>query len=220
EALSLIDYEKPDPAGQILRWIRRRVDTPAEKRETLRQEARRLAEFTLWVHFLPFYQQAYQVALAKSQARLWHRLAPLPSPERRSFIWHRAFFLPNLPEPLRPLRILAYNLWWSWNPEAQQLFRTIDPEAWEAYENPVWLLNHTSSQRWMALSQEEDFLRQLRQVLQRFQSYMAQPSAPDKPKVAYLCMEYGLAKCLPFYSGGLGVLAGDYLKEASDQGYP
>lgn len=221
EALSLVDYERPDPPGQILRWLKRRIETPQPERERLRQEALKLAERTTWTHFLPFYLQAYQVALTKAQARLWHKLTPPSSaPERRTFKWHRAFFLPNLPHSLRPLSHLAYNLWWSWNPDAQQLFRYINPEAWERYENPVWLLNHTPSQRWESLSQDEEFLRMLRQTLQRFQSYMAQPSQSDKPTVAYLCMEYGIAKCLPFYSGGLGVLAGDYLKEASDQRYP
>ncbi|MCS7153521.1 MAG: alpha-glucan family phosphorylase [Bacteroidia bacterium] len=220
EALTLIDYDKPDPAGQILRWIYRQLSLPATEREYLRQEAFRLAERTLWLHFLPFYQQAYQVALTKSQARLWYRLAPPPAPEKKAFTWHRAFFLPNLPQPLQALRPLAYNLWWSWNTEAQQLFRYIAPEAWERYENPVWILNHTPSQRWASLLEDEEFLRQLKHTVQRFESYMAQPLAEDKPRVAYLCMEYGIAKCLPFYSGGLGVLAGDYLKEASDQGYP
>lgn len=220
EALSLIDYERPDPAGQILHWLRRRIETPKDIQERLKLDALRLAERTTWLHFLPFYQQAYQIALTKAQTRQWHRLTPPPSTEKRRFTWHRAFFLPTLPEALRPLSTLAYNLWWSWNPDAQQLFRTINPEAWEKYENPVWLLNHTPAQRWEALKQDEEFLRLLRQTAQRFQNYMTQPTLSDKPTIAYLCMEYGIAKCLPFYSGGLGVLAGDYLKEASDQRYP
>ncbi|MCS6895315.1 MAG: alpha-glucan family phosphorylase [Bacteroidia bacterium] len=220
EALSLIDYDQASPEEQILFWLRRRLETPKEQQVSLRREALLLAERTTWSYFLPFYQQAYQIAIAKTQARLWYRLAPPPSAEKKTFIWHRAFFLPTLPEELKPLHTLAYNLWWSWNPDAQNLFRLINPEAWEKYENPVWLLNHTPSHRWETLSREEDFLKQLRQIHQRFQNYMSQPLSPDKPAVAYLCMEYGITKCLPFYSGGLGVLAGDYLKEASDQGYP
>ncbi|MEN3040600.1 MAG: alpha-glucan family phosphorylase [Bacteroidia bacterium] len=219
-ALWLIDYTQPAPERQILRWLYQQLEMPEDQRLSLRREAIHLAEKTSWSYFMPFYQQAYQIAVAKTQARLWHRLTVFPSTQEKTFIWHRAFFLPTLPEVLRPLHAIAYNLWWSWNPEAQQLFRTINPEAWERYENPVWLLNHTPNQRWEALTQDEDFLKQLKQVYQRFQTYMAQPFSPAKPIVAYLCMEYGIAKCLPFYSGGLGVLAGDYLKEASDQGYP
>ncbi|MCS7296789.1 MAG: alpha-glucan family phosphorylase [Bacteroidia bacterium] len=221
EALSLIDYEAADPPGQILDWLYRRLNTGVKEKSRLHTEALRLSERTRWSHFLPFYRQAYQVALTKAQARLWYRYTPPPPPtEKRTFIWHRAFFLPLLPEAIRPLTSLAYNLWWSWNPDAQHLFHFIYPEAWENSENPVWILNHTPNHRWEALSRDEEFLRLFGQVLHQFQSYMAQPLQSDKPKVAYLCMEYGLAKCLPFYSGGLGVLAGDYLKEASDNGYP
>ncbi|MEN2992076.1 MAG: alpha-glucan family phosphorylase [Bacteroidia bacterium] len=220
EALTLIDYGQPDVPRQILNWLYRQLQISPSQRPALRQEAQRLAEFTRWIHFLPFYQRAYQLAQTKAQARLWQRLTPLQTTEKKTFIWHRAFFLPSLPEELKPLRSLAYNLWWSWNADAQQLFRLIDLPNWERYENPVWLLNHTPQRRWQELVQDEEFLRLFRQVLQRFQTYMAAPLKAHRPRVAYLCLEYGLAKCLPFYAGGLGVLAGDYLKEASDQGYP
>ncbi|RMF46166.1 MAG: alpha-glucan family phosphorylase, partial [Bacteroidetes bacterium] len=73
---------------------------------------------------------------------------------------------------------------------------------------------------WQRLSQDESFLQEMQQVYQRFERYMAQPLREDVPSIAYLCMEYGLSRCLPFYAGGLGVLAGDYLKEASDAAYP
>ncbi|MCX7605880.1 MAG: alpha-glucan family phosphorylase [Bacteroidia bacterium] len=220
EALSLIDYTAPDPPGQILTWLYRRLRSSLAQKELLRQEALRLSEKTRWHHFLPFYQQAYQIARTKAQARLWYRLTPPTPTEKRSFQWHRAFFLPALPDLLRPLRHLAYNLWWTWNPDAQHLFASLSPSDWELHENPVWLLNHLPTHQWKLLSENEEFLRSLRQVSQRFQTYMAQPLRTDVPRVAYLCMEYGLTRCLPFYSGGLGVLAGDYLKEASDQGYP
>ncbi len=220
EALGLIDYHQPDPAGQILRWMYRHLGRSEAEREQLRAEALALANPTCWYHFLASYQRAYEVAHTKVQARLWYRLPGRQPTAEEPFRWHRAFFLPALPETLRPLRSLAYNLWWSWNPDAQALFAAINPQAWEKHENPVRLLNRLSSQQARALSTDEDFLRQLRQVLQRFQSYMGQSMRSDVPRVAYLCMEYGLSRCLPFYSGGLGVLAGDFLKEASDQRYP
>lgn len=220
EALTLIDPLEPTAAGFIHRWLHRLLGyTPAE-RATLPQQALRLGEKTRWHHFLPFYGQAYELARLKAHNRLWHRQPLPPSETPKPFVWHRAFFSPNLPEALRPLRTLAYNLWWSWTPEVQQLFAAIDPEGWEAHENPVWLLNRLSAQTLQRLLSDENYLQRLGQTFQRFQAYMAQPLRSDGPRVAYICMEYGLTKCLPFYSGGLGVLAGDYLKEASDQGYP
>ncbi|MCS7189273.1 MAG: alpha-glucan family phosphorylase [Bacteroidia bacterium] len=220
EALSLVDYAAPDPVGQITSWLYRRLRTPESQKLALREASLQLAERTRWRHFLHFYLQAYQVAHIKAQARLWYRLPSTLTPQAEPFQWHRCFFFPTLPEILHPLHELAYNLWWSWNADAQQLFSMIDPEQWQLYENPIWLLNRLSTQRAKALSENEEFTQLLHQVSQRFQSYMAQPLRTDVPRVAYLCMEYGFTTSLPFYSGGLGVLAGDYLKEASDQGYP
>jgi len=220
ESLFLVDYEKPDPAGQLLSWLYRRVRANPAARQKLRSEARHLAQATRWVRFLPFYEQAYEVARAKARARLSYRKPPPSPPSATSLVWHRAFFTPVLPEPLQPLRALAYNLWWTWHPEAQALFAQIAPTAWETHQNPVWLLNHLPSSTWEALSQDSTFLAHLQEVYQRFQTYLQAPPQADRPTVAYLCMEFGLARCLPFYAGGLGVLAGDYLKEASDAGYP
>ena len=123
----------------------------------------------------------------------------------------------NLPENLHKLQEIAYNLWWVWNSEAKNLFRYIDSEAWKkAQSNPVVLLNILSYDRLVELSKDKKFMKQLDAVYAEFRAYMDEPKDASKPSVAYYSMEYGLSHVLKIYSGGLGVLAGDYLKEASD----
>ena len=123
----------------------------------------------------------------------------------------------NLPKNLSKLQEIANNLWWVWNSEAKNLFRKIDIDAWhQAQSNPVVLLNTISYDRMLELSKDKAFMKELDAVYAEFRAYMDEPKDPKKPSVAYYSMEYGLTQVLKIYSGGLGVLAGDYLKEASD----
>ena len=123
----------------------------------------------------------------------------------------------NLPKNLSKLQEIANNLWWVWNSEAKNIFRKIDLDAWhQAQSNPVVLLNTISYDRMLELSKDEAFMKELDAVYADFRAYMDEPKDPKKPSVAYYSMEYGLTQVLKIYSGGLGVLAGDYLKEASD----
>ena len=123
----------------------------------------------------------------------------------------------NLPKNLSKLQEIANNLWWVWNSEAKNLFRKIDLDAWhQAQSNPVVLLNTISYDRMLELSKDKTFMKELDAVYAEFRAYMDEPKDPKKPSVAYYSMEYGLTQVLKIYSGGLGVLAGDYLKEASD----
>ena len=123
----------------------------------------------------------------------------------------------NLPKNLSKLQEIANNLWWVWNSEAKNLFRKIDIDAWhQAQSNPVVLLNTISYDRMLELSKDNAFMKELDAVYADFRAYMDEPKDPKKPSVAYYSMEYGLTQVLKIYSGGLGVLAGDYLKEASD----
>jgi starch phosphorylase len=137
--------------------------------------------------------------------------------------------VPSLPPALAALRELAYNLWWAWNPEAIELFRRLDREAWEkSGHNPVLMLGMVDQARLESAARDDAFLAQMERVSLDLQRYMAATTAwyhknhgpaPD-PFIAYFCLEYGLSECLPIYSGGMGVLAGDYLKSASDLGMP
>jgi len=123
----------------------------------------------------------------------------------------------TLPAELSKLQEIAYNLWWSWNGDAKDLFRYIDIDAWHrAGSNPIVLLNTISYDRMVELSKDEKFMKQLNETYTEFRAYMDAPKDKKKPTIAYFSMEYGLTHILKIYSGGLGILAGDYIKEASD----
>ncbi|HLO87903.1 MAG TPA: alpha-glucan family phosphorylase [Nostocaceae cyanobacterium] len=135
---------------------------------------------------------------------------------------------PSLPTRLEPLRQLAYNLHWDWNVETKDLFRRLDPDLWESSRhNPVLMLGTISQGRLLEVVEDEGFLaqmdraaRQLADYLQERTWYQKQRSQKPKECFAYFSAEFGLVDCLPVYSGGLGVLAGDHLKSASDLGLP
>lgn len=131
--------------------------------------------------------------------------------------WKEMNVKSNLPESLSKLEEIAQNLWWVWNSDAKNMFRTIDADAWkEAHSNPIQLLNILSYEKLVALGNDKDFVKKLNGIYDRFKEYINTPLRADRPSVAYFSMEYGLTEVLKIYSGGLGVLAGDYLKEASD----
>ncbi|UCD28188.1 MAG: alpha-glucan family phosphorylase, partial [Planctomycetota bacterium] len=136
--------------------------------------------------------------------------------------------LPALPDTLKPLRDLAYNLWWTWNPEAIELFRRLDVDLWrELKHSPVGMLAHLRQERLDRLARDPAYVASLSRVLDSLQAYLKRPSWFDEHycneptgSIAYFSAEFGLHECLPIYSGGLGVLAGDQLKSASDLGLP
>ncbi|MDD4992709.1 MAG: alpha-glucan family phosphorylase [Paludibacter sp.] len=123
----------------------------------------------------------------------------------------------NLPESLNKLEEIAQNIWWVWDSNAKNMFRKIDREAWiEAGSNPVQLLNILSYEKLVEMGNDAEFVKKLDAVYADFKEYMSAPKNTVNPSIAYFSMEYGLTEVLKIYSGGLGVLAGDYLKEASD----
>ena len=132
-------------------------------------------------------------------------------------IWHDATVVAELPSKLKPLDILSKNLWWVWNSEAKTLFHDIDPDLWRnTGENPVRMLQRIKSERLSEIMKDEAMMARIKNVYEDFKEYMKVPMRKDVPSVSYFSMEYGLCNCLKIYSGGLGVLAGDYIKEASD----
>jgi glycogen phosphorylase len=131
--------------------------------------------------------------------------------------WRELNVKSNLPENLSKLEEIASNLWWVWDSEAKNMFRNIDKQAWiEATSNPVKLLNNFPLKQLNELGTNQEFTAKLNSIYDRFQAYLNTDFDKSKPSVAYFSMEYGLTEILKIYSGGLGVLAGDYLKEASD----
>ena len=131
--------------------------------------------------------------------------------------WKEVTVKSRIPEELEKLSEIARNIWWAWNFEATELFRDLDPELWkECGQNPVLLLERMSYEKLEALAKDKVILRRMNEVYTKFRDYMDVKPDEQRPSVAYFSMEYGLSSVLKIYSGGLGVLAGDYLKEASD----
>ena len=131
--------------------------------------------------------------------------------------WKEVTVKSRVPAELEKLSELARNIWWAWNYEATELFRDLDPTLWkEAGQNPVLLLERMSYEKLEALSKDKVILKRMNDVYAKFRDYMDVKPDDKRPSVTYFSMEYGLNHVLKIYSGGLGVLAGDYLKEASD----
>jgi starch phosphorylase len=135
---------------------------------------------------------------------------------------------PDLPEPLEPLLKLAHNLWWVWQPDAVELFRRLDRKLWEeVYHNPVKMLGAIDQSKLAAAAKDDGYLAHMHRVYEDFQKHLTEKgwfneAHPDKAnmQVAYFSAEFGLHESLPIYSGGLGILAGDHLKSASELGIP
>ena len=197
---------------------------------TAREGAYQLSKLALWKNLIVYYRKAFTVALEKTAQRshlFQHKqrvesivsYQEFQSPEVSLPVWRKIYVESQLPESLTPLNAIAKNLWWTWHEEAEELFEMIDPELWEQYgHNPIQLISSLNYTQIRRLEKNKSFLDKLNDVNAKFLAYMSSPIVHD-PQVAYLCMEYGLDTNLKIYSGGLGILAGDYLKEASDQGY-
>ncbi|WP_027444911.1 alpha-glucan family phosphorylase [Segatella baroniae] len=131
--------------------------------------------------------------------------------------WKELSIKSRLPEQLQCLDELAHNMWWAWNYEARNLFKSLDEKLYEEVgHNPVMLLERLSYDRKEAVVKDKALMKKVNDVYAKFRAYMDVKPDATRPSVAYFCMEYGLNQALKIYSGGLGMLAGDYLKEASD----
>ena len=131
--------------------------------------------------------------------------------------WKDVTVKSRIPAELKKLEEMARNIWWAWNNEATDLFQDLDPALWkEAGQNPVVLLERLSYDKLEALAADKAILARIDKVYAQFRAYMDVKPDANRPSVAYFCMEYGLTHVLKIYSGGLGILAGDYMKEASD----
>ena len=131
--------------------------------------------------------------------------------------WQSVMVTRHLPAEINGLERLSKNLWWCWNEDAKALFKLIDEDVWHrSGHNPMDVLDTVSLKHFKALAQDKEFLKAYNKVMQEFDNYMALKADRKDPSIAYFCMEYGLDASLRIYSGGLGILAGDYLKETSD----
>ena len=131
--------------------------------------------------------------------------------------WRAVSAKSNIPAELEKLNELAHNMWWAWNHDVRSLFTSLDPKLYaECGQNPVLLLERLSHERMEELAKDKAIVKKMNDVYSQFRQYMDVEPDKNRASVAYLCMEYGLNQVLKIYSGGLGILAGDYIKEASD----
>ncbi|MFI3268544.1 MAG: alpha-glucan family phosphorylase, partial [Rikenellaceae bacterium] len=202
----------------------------AKEWKEISNEAIELSKQSLWKNLYSYYLEAYDMAIAKKNIRIMSTKFNDGgnNSEQATFIkqqlsqsspnWRRVMIERILPERLQPLEELSRNLWWSWTLDARQLFETIDPALWDEVErNPIAMLDNLSSERLKEIEKDEAFLASMDKIYAEFCNYMSKKENRGGDKIAYFSMEYGLHSSLKIYSGGLGILAGDYLKEASDK---
>ncbi|MBO4603306.1 MAG: alpha-glucan family phosphorylase [Salinivirgaceae bacterium] len=201
---------------------------PKARREQLRQKASAQAKEVSWDNLFHFYSDIYKKALGISLKRddihitnSNNNLNIRQKSMNNEPIWKKMVIHSDLPERLKNLDNIANNLWWCWNYDAIEMFKYIDPELWKKCEkNPIALLKVVSNKRLAELEKDNSFLASFDKVSRKFADYMNEPARTDRPLVGYFSMEYGLTDNLKIFSGGLGILAGDYLKEASDSNMP
>ena len=197
-----------------------------EEISAAREKAHAVSRIALWDNLVKHYFDAYEHALVLSserrdEPREFLRFIETPGlPVRKPHqvpVWKDIYVQSDVPEKLASLKDMANNLWWSWNSEAESLFKRMDPSLWEdVHHNPKLLLEKIDYKRLLVLEDDDDFVTELKKVNELFKTYKDRPDDPNLPSVAYFSMEFGIHPCLKIYSGGLGILAGDYLKEASD----
>ncbi|MCF6405335.1 alpha-glucan family phosphorylase [Chitinophaga filiformis] len=189
----------------------------------MRSNARELSLRFTWEKLIGKYYEAYSFALHKSwQREGLFRDKPQVLPAGASVVlsqqpvWREINITPSFPPGLEALRQLSQNVWWSWMPAARELFRSIDPQLWsDCHEDAIRMLSYLNYEKLDALTTNRDFIQRLHVLEEQLDIYNHLPMEPG-PSVAYFCMEYALLPAFRIYSGGLGVLAGDFLKTASD----
>jgi phosphorylase/glycogen(starch) synthase len=193
--------------------------------EALRKCAKNAASKALWKNLIFEYLEAYNIAFQKIKERhdiilqkpVIRKITETAVLEVQEPVWRKIEVQTILPEKFKCLDKFALNLWWSWNPKAAKMFKYISPELWKKSEyNPVVFLDSISSERLSELENDTCFLKMYEEVCNDFKAYMKEAENKKPPKIAYFSMEFGLIDCVKIFSGGLGILAGDYLKEASD----
>ncbi len=194
-----------------------------EEYQIARDEAWEISRIAQWKNLVEYYLEAFDIALGKAQRRtslyvdqerpeFMNDLVRAEKPEWRKFLINE-----SIPAKLKQLEDISSNLYWSWCPEASELFESIDTQLWEeSHHNPIIAARKLPLSRFQELENDRDFLERMESVHRQYNEYLEEKQNPVGPKIAYFSMEFGIHDSLKIYSGGLGLLAGDYLKEASD----
>ncbi len=192
-----------------------------------RENAYTMSRTALWKTLIVNYKKAYSKALKKLSERVdqfvefeerqMERVHEIITVQVNKPVWKKIIIKSKLPEKLIYLSELSQNLWWTWDSDAQELFETIDSQIWKECEhNPFILFEQVHYDRLLELSNNNEYVEKIQLAYNRFTEYINEKVTENRPKIAYFSMEYGIHNSLKIYSGGLGLLAGDFLKEASD----
>ena len=220
------DNNEDQVVSDIMEFMQMFINLSDDEINKARLKAHEISRIAMWDTLVKYYFSAYEKALLKSserreEPREFARFVEEPGLVVRKPhqlpVWKDIYIQSDVPQKLSALKDLANNLWWSWNSDAESIFRRMDPSLWEEIRhNPKILLEKIDYKRLLVLEDDDDFVKDLRKVDKAFRDYMSRPDDNQKPSVAYFSMEFGIHPSLKLYSGGLGILAGDYLKEASD----
>lgn len=228
DVIERTDDNDTDVVDKIVVAVRNKCALSPEEMQQARSKAFEVSRRVLWKSLIAYYRKTYDIALQKVAGRIdqFVKIEERQTEAVQEYIgpaevkptWKRIIIKSKLPEKLARLNEISQNLWWTWDDDAQELFELIDPEIWQKCEqNPAILFEQVKYNQLTELGKNEDYIQKLEKVYERYSRYLAQPKAASLPKIAYFSMEYGFHASLKIYSGGLGILAGDYLKEASDQ---
>lgn len=227
-ALGVVERTDGDSSQTIREIVSRIEETLSlsdEEMVKLREKAFEISKSTLWENLINYYYQAYDLALGKSEKRIEQYIHKQPINQRLSItstwgeepMWKKILVAQSLPERLLGLEKLSQNLWWTWKPKARDIFYFINSEKFEKLDrSPIHLIESLSKEEKDKLLHDEDFLSKLDEVVSEFDAYMEEGKNREGGLISYFSMEFGIHDTLKIFSGGLGMLAGDYLKEASD----
>ncbi len=233
EVIDRNDNNDRDVVTHIAASLEKFCAMGAKESRNYANSALNISQIALWENLIVYYQRAYSLAIERMITRS-NRVAYEGGGaynEQINFVkqqlisnqptWTRLMVERTLPPRLHPLEELSKNLWWSWNPSAYELWEYIDRPLWyKCAKNPIDFLDNLNYTRILELEKDEVFLGKMDAVYETFHAYMKEKKEAKGPKIGYFSMEYGLHSSLKIYSGGLGILAGDYLKEASDKNVP
>lgn len=220
------DNNEDQVVADIMEFMRMFINLSDDEIKKARLKAHEISRIAMWDTLVKYYFSAYEKALLKSSerreeprefARFVEETGLVVRKPHQLPVWKDIYVQSDVPQKLSTLKDLANNLWWSWNSDAESIFRRMDPSLWEeTRHNPKILLEKIDYKRLLVLEDDDEFIADLRKVDKAFRDYINRPDDNQKPSVAYFSMEFGIHPSLKIYSGGLGILAGDYLKEASD----
>jgi len=228
ECLKVIERDD-DNYDYVVDEIAKTIVLCSDKDENFFKKARKnafdVSRIALWKNLINYYYEAYDIAIQKSTKRS-EKIVPqaketafseMHTYKSNKPIWRNLEVKSNLSKKFARLDELAKNLWWSWNPDAKELFSYINSEKWLAHEkNPSSFLQCITFERFKELEKDKQFIELYNKVIADLDAYMKRPYDKKAANIAYFSMEFGISNNLKIYSGGLGILAGDYLKQASD----